>query len=178
LQELTVDLASARLLESYMTLLRGKDREGLVRAWLTKILAADRFEHSEDLTSLFSAASSASAFFSSYYASLPNKNLQDQYEDFTHGKSYLRVKKLYTEILQNQDKGNFGLDIKHTFRLMTDKIDQLKKLEDLTMTDLLSRINIHYRNIYYELLLTILLLVLSISLSFSLLWNPCCSIGE
>lgn len=124
----------SRLLQAYYNFLQGKERAGIERAVLSNTFAADRF--APGLFARFvDLVSGQTAFFNNYLLFADDKALT-QYNRFKVGTEQAAVEKYRETARENFISGGFGVEASVWFAASTDRINQLKNLEDDFRTDM------------------------------------------
>ncbi len=136
LSHATQQASVARRLIAYNSFLEVKERAGIERAVLTNAFSSDAFSpalYQKFLTIL----GEESAFLKSFHA-LALDSIQARYNELMSGPDIERVADLRQLAVERGAEGGFGVDAQQWFAWQTDKINLLKKVEDVMAEDVLT----------------------------------------
>lgn len=124
----TDEASIASLLVAYAFFLKGKERTGIERAVLTNTFAKDRF--GDGMLSKFRSLVTEQQFFFENFELFASPNLREVYKNFQTSDQVVEVQRLRNIAEANHLAGGFGVEAPYWFRIMTDKINGLKNIED------------------------------------------------
>ena len=129
------DTGTARFSSAYAALLLAKEYAGQERAALTGVFAADKFTP-ESLVRALSVYSSQKVFLM-YFENFATDEQQEFYKSKIRGAAVDEVAVIEKTAFDKSQETSLGMDSGHWFKVMTDKIDLLKEVEDKLADDLL-----------------------------------------
>jgi len=132
---LSSDTGTARLSSAYAALLLAKEYAGQERAALTGVFAADKFTP-ESLVRALSVYSSQKVFLM-YFENFASDEQQEFYKSKIRGVAVEEVAAIEKNAFDKLQETSLGMDSGHWFKVMTDKIELLKEVEDKLASDLL-----------------------------------------
>ncbi|MCP3849126.1 MAG: chemotaxis protein [Gammaproteobacteria bacterium] len=155
-----INIKTRNLLNSQILFISAKERAGIERAILSATFARNEFNHF--LKGKFlSVLSQQKALFNLFQTSA-DEDLQKQYKEIKNEASFVEVEKM-RKIAQSKEK-DFGVDSAYWFKTITQKINHLKKMEDIITTSIFANANKEKNRAFYQMLLinivSILLLII------------------
>ena len=151
---------------SYINFLLSKERAGIERAVGTNTIAKDKF--SLPLKIKFIKLVSAQDSFMSNFLLNTSPKVISFYEQTLSGNSINEVNRI-RKILYSQDS-DFGVDSKYFFKMMTQKINKLKIVDDYLAKDIKSSIGQKLSdiksNMFYFLVLNFIALIVTVVIAF------------
>ena len=125
----------ARLASAYSALLLAKERAGQERAILTGAFAADRF--TPELFARFLSNASAQEVYIKVFDNYALDEQKEFYKNKVRGQAVEEVATIKKAAMEKAGEKRLGADSGHWFRVMTEKINLLKEVEDKLSGDLL-----------------------------------------
>jgi len=132
------DAKITRELTAYVDFLLAKERMGLEKAVLSIVFAKSRFTP-ELHTKFISLLSEERAFLQSFELIAPEKFVQF-YRQTVTGHVVSEVERMENIAIKKAREGNFGIDPSYWFDTITQKINLMKKVEDMISTSLIQSI--------------------------------------
>jgi methyl-accepting chemotaxis protein len=160
----------ATLTSSYANFLQSKERAGIERAVLANTFSADAFGNG--MYDKFISLIAIQSTYLNVFTSLAPQNQKDFFQKIMRGESITATKKMRAIAQKNSSSGGFGVDSGYWFKMQTEKINLLKKVEDKLSGDLIEKTNLVANTANNSLLLSvafsaiILLLTLFLALFF------------
>ncbi len=125
----------ARLASAYSALLQAKERAGQERAILTGVFAADKF--TPELFARFLSNASAQEVYIKVFDSYALDDQKEFYKSKISGQAVDEVAAIKKATVEKANEKSLGTDSGHWFKVMTEKINLLKEIEDKLSGDLL-----------------------------------------
>jgi len=116
---------------SFVIFISAKERAGVERAVMSGVFSSDNFTNSS--YSKFLSLTSEQKTLLNLFKHSANKNHILDYEKLTQHPSFIDVQRMRDIALSKQSE--FGVDGVYWFKTITQKINQLKKFEDIIATD-------------------------------------------
>ncbi|NPA17370.1 MAG: methyl-accepting chemotaxis protein [Aquificae bacterium] len=129
------DAKITKELASYVDFLLAKERMGIERAVLSAVFAKGEFTP-ELYTKFISLLSEQKAFLQSFELIAPEKFVQF-YKQTVTGHAVSEVERMENIAIQRAQEGNFGVDPSYWFDTITQKINLMKKVEDMISQSLI-----------------------------------------
>ena len=126
--ELSVDGYVANQLMAYYNFLEGKERAGIERAVLSNVFAKDKF--GEQGFNRFITLVTEQNTYLSVFETFASATLVSSYQSALNHASVNYVEEKRAIAIKNAASGSFGVDSQQWFGQATDRINQLKKVED------------------------------------------------
>ncbi len=156
-------------LVSYINFLLSKERAGIERAVGTNTIAKNQF--TLKLKIKFIKLISAQDSFMSNFLLSATPEIKDFYKKTLSGNTIDEVNRI-RDILYRQDK-DFGVQSVYFFKMMTQKINKLKKVDDYLAIDIKKTITQKLESIktdmYYFLILNLIALIITVIVAFLIL---------
>ncbi|WP_457639489.1 methyl-accepting chemotaxis protein [Persephonella sp.] len=130
------DAKVTKELASYVDFLLAKERMGIERAVLSAVFARGSFTP-ELFTKFISLLSEQRAFLQSFELIAPDKFIQF-YKQTVTGHAVSEVERMENIAIQKSQEGGFGIDPSYWFDTITQKINLMKKVEDMIAQSLVS----------------------------------------
>ncbi len=131
----------ARELLSYADFMYAKEKAGLERAILSVVFANNKFSSNLQLEKLVDLMAQQKAFLKAFQLAAPEKVYKYYLNTVASSLSYKTVKEYEKLALSKSAEGNFNIDPNEWFKVITEKINLMKKVEDFIAQDLIQRIN-------------------------------------
>jgi methyl-accepting chemotaxis protein len=138
-------------ISAYVNFLQGKERAGIERAVLSNTFAADAFApglYTRFLALVVEQQTYKHIFFS--FISPPQRKFFEQ--TMSHS-SVVAAERMRGIAMEKGIRGNFGVDVGHWYNKQTEKINQLKKVEDRLAADLIAAAGLLKGKAHRDLLL-------------------------
>ena len=155
---------------AYFNFLQSKERAGIERAVLSNTFAADKFSEG-----MFQKLISLIAKQNTYIDIFKNSATADNFEYLNKALKHESVKevlRMRNIAINKANEGSFGVDAGLWFTTITNKINQLKTVDDSLAKDLIEHTILLKSNAYSSLLIisiiTLLIIVLTLFLSFKI----------
>ena len=143
-------------------LLLAKEYAGKERAVMTGVFALDKFIG--DFYTKFVILISSQKNSLKRVEVLADDSFIKKLEDFYSSSSYIEVERMRQIAQQKYVTGDFNISSTYWFETITNKIDNLKKLENILDSDLNSLINKKINSLEYSIILKIVLSIIFISI--------------
>jgi methyl-accepting chemotaxis protein len=114
---------------AYISLLNGKERAGIERAIISNTFANDEF--GEGMLLKFSSLMAVQDTYFSVFENLATPGQRVFYKNKMKSDVVKKVQVMREIALNNAFTGNFGIDARDWFKVMTQKIDLLKEVEQM-----------------------------------------------
>jgi methyl-accepting chemotaxis protein len=124
----------ANLTSAYVNLLQAKERAGRERGILSNTFANDKFE--PGMFHKFLSVVTEQTAYVTIFLSHAAADQKSFYETKMQGHLIDEAAKMRKIALERSDKGGFGVDADHSFKIQTGKINLLKEVEDRLSNDL------------------------------------------
>jgi len=125
----------ARLASAYSALLLAKERAGQERAILTGVFVADKFTPGSFARFLSNAAEQET--YANVFNSYALNEQKEFYKNKVSGKAVDEVATIKNNAIEKAHESSLGTDSSHWFKVMTEKINLLKEVEDKLSGDLM-----------------------------------------
>jgi methyl-accepting chemotaxis protein len=122
------DAELGRMALGYLALLNAKEKAGVERAQLANVFTTDRFAPGQLVT--VAGLLAAQETFLRVFGTTAGEEATALLAKEAAGPAFARVAELEQRALAKGDAGGFGVEPASWFRLMTDKIDGLKRVEN------------------------------------------------
>jgi methyl-accepting chemotaxis protein len=113
---------------AFVNFLQSKERAGIERAVLTNTFARDNF--GPGMLNKFHVLVNEQNAYMQVFLSLAPQGMADYYKQTFNDDSITEVERMRQVALDNATTGGFGIDPKHWFGTITQKINILKQIED------------------------------------------------
>ncbi len=158
---------------AYLALLSGKELAGIERAQLSQVFGEGRITSSQ-LVAVASSIAGKQAYFGLFH-SLANSNLRSAFDERQGTGIAEAVHAFENCVLTDEDQVDLDVDSELWFTAMTERIDQLKQVEDQQAESLLelagsSRVA-SSATYWTALLVSVGLTLIAIAIAFSLGWS-------
>jgi len=127
-----------RMLTAYVNFLQGKERAGMERAVMTSTFAADRFEGGM-YNRFITLVAEQGTYFTIFEAMATPRGLA-MFTEKMQDPAVAEVEELRELALERAETGNFGVDPNYWFKMITQKIELLKEVEDSLSEELIARV--------------------------------------
>jgi methyl-accepting chemotaxis protein len=124
----------ARLNSAYAALLLSKERAGQERAILTAVFAADKF--TPEIFARFFSNASAQDVYVKVFNTYALDEQKEFYKNKISGPAVDEVAAIKKTTVERANEKSLGVDSAHWFKVVTEKIDLLKEVEDRLSGDL------------------------------------------
>jgi len=162
------DGALANGLQAYYNFLQGKERAGIERAVMTNVFALGQFSASS-FKQFIALVTEQKTYFDTFNK-VTTTALKSQFNQAMQHASVPAVLALRSTALQSNGIETFSVDSQHWFKQSTQRINQLKSVEDKVVADLLSASNEQYKNaqilLWFTIIGSVLIIIISIVLSY------------
>lgn len=119
---------------AYTYMLQKQEKAGVERAILSNTFAGDRF--SPGMLNKFAAIIAEQGTYTKEFLSLASPEMRSFYKNRISSPVIDETAKMRKTALERGDKGRFGINPSHWFKLQTEKIDLLKEVEQKVASDL------------------------------------------
>ncbi|WP_193771264.1 methyl-accepting chemotaxis protein [Candidatus Magnetaquicoccus inordinatus] len=126
--ELAADAETAARTTAYVSLMLGKERAGLERATLTNTFAQDKF--GPGILQRFASLAGEQAAFLNVFQSLATKEMQSYFKEQMGVAAVVEVERIRQIAFDKAGTGGFAVDPNGWFAASTERINQLKKVEE------------------------------------------------
>jgi len=126
---LSPENAMTKALVAYTAYLKSKERSGIERAVLSGTFGADAFAPGM-YARLITLIAEQNAYMNTFTDNATQK-MRLFYKEAQNHSSFDSVEKMRQVAIEKGSEGNFGIDAEVWFKTITQKIDQLKKVDDL-----------------------------------------------
>jgi methyl-accepting chemotaxis protein len=150
---------------AYANYLQSKERAGIERAVLSNVFASDRFGK---LYAKFLSLIAAQENYLNVYMSLAKEADIKFYKDTLQGEAVDEVERMRGIAKAKSTTGRFNVDSSYWFKMMTAKINLLKKVEDYLSGQLFEKTEILMSNSFNELIISLVVTLLGIAISAAL----------
>ncbi len=158
-----INIKIRNLLNSQILFISAKERAGIERAILSATFAKNEFNHF--LKGKFlSVLSQQQALFNLFQSSASNK-LKSHFEQMKKEHSFIEVERM-RQVALRKDK-DFGTDSAYWFKTITQKINYLKKMEDIIATSVFEKAEKDKNQSFVRM---ILIMICSILVLVAILW--------
>ncbi|WP_373020965.1 methyl-accepting chemotaxis protein [Thiomicrorhabdus sp.] len=159
LTRITHDALIAEKIVAFSNLLQSKERAGIERAVLTNTFAQDRFAPGfyEKFIGLVTAQNT---YMNVFETNATAENLAF-YHQAMQDPSIPKVQKMRDIASQNAGTGGFGIDSQLWFKTITQKINQLKAIENHLTEDLIQTTDESASSAFYNLLIAIAIILVA-----------------
>ncbi len=130
-----------RELLAYADFMYAKEKAGLERAILSVVFANNKFSSNLQLEKLVNLMAQQKAFLKAFQLAAPEKVYRYYLNTVVSSLPYKTVKEYEELALSKSAEGNFNIDPDEWFKIITEKINLMKKVEDFIAQDLIHRIN-------------------------------------
>ncbi len=164
--EISTDALVTKETIAYFNFLQGKERAGIERAVLSNSFAKQQFG-SGMFVKFVTLVSEQNTYFDNfmYFSNAENKNFFNQQLNHSSVKEVKKMRKI-----ANQKQSDFGVEAEYWFAQSTDRIGQLKKIENRLSDKILTLVKTKYSNAFYTMVINItvsaLLIALALVISF------------
>ncbi len=117
-----------KALVSYTAYLKAKERAGVERAVLSGTFGADRFAP-RMLERVITLIAEQTSYMAVFYDNA-TEEIRTHYREAQKHPSFAEVTRLRNLAIAKASEGNFGVNAEYWFQTMTEKIDQLKEVDD------------------------------------------------
>jgi|GEM_PF-652761 methyl-accepting chemotaxis protein len=144
----------ARELLAYSNLMYAKEKAGLERAILSVAFANNKFNTPQLFQKFVDLLAQQKAFLKSFQLAAPRKVVEYYKQTVSESTTEKNVKSYEEMALSTPFQGGWNVDPNLWFSTITEKINLMKKVEDFTARDLISRISQKLENAKKQLYLT------------------------
>jgi methyl-accepting chemotaxis protein len=144
----------ARELLAYSELMYAKEKAGLERAILSVAFANNKFNTPQLFQKFVDLLAQQKAFLKSFQLAAPHKIIEYYKQIVSESTTEKNVKNYEEMALSTPFQGGWNVDPNLWFSTITEKINLMKKVENFTARDLISRISQKLENAKKQLYLT------------------------
>ncbi len=137
--KLPKDATTSSSLNAFYNFLMSKERAGIERAIMANVFAADKFSNGAK-SKFASLVTEQNAFIKSFLATA-DPSVKEYYQKTVSGKDIQEVERMRQIAFDAQTIGGFGLDSAYWFKMITTKINLLKKVDDTIANNLIEQSN-------------------------------------
>lgn len=152
---------------AYYDFIQGKERAGIERAVLSNTFAKDSFANGM-YKKFISLLTQQNTYFSTFNA-FANSNNRLFFKQKMSDDSIIEVKKLRAIAENNADSGKFNVKSEYWFAQSTQRINQLKSIENHIASSLIQSVNKikddDFDSLLYSVIITTIILVFALALS-------------
>ncbi len=131
----------ARELLAYADFMYAKEKAGLERAILSVAFANNKFSSTQHFEKFVNLMAQQKAFLKAFQLAAPEKIYNYYLKNVASSPSYKAVQSYEKLALSKSTEGEFHVDPNLWFKTITEKINQMKKVEDYIAQDLVQKIN-------------------------------------
>jgi len=166
ISDISTDAAISQKIVAYYNFIQGKERAGIERAVLSNTFSMDSFSNGM-LVKLITLMSEQKTYFSNFKAFASNSN-ERYFEQQMNNSAINEVKKLRQLALDKASTGQFNVEAEYWFDQSTQRIGQIKKIEDQLSATLLNLAQSKKDNAFNSMAINILLTTIFIALAIFL----------
>ncbi|MBF0399191.1 MAG: methyl-accepting chemotaxis protein [Magnetococcales bacterium] len=156
--ELATDAEMAARTTAYVSLMLAKERAGLERATLTNTFAQDKF--GPGILQRFGSLAGEQSAFLNTFSAMATAAMQALFKEQMSVNAVAEVDRMRQLAFDKAGSGGFGIDPNHWFATITEKINQLKKVEDGLSEELGKQAAIQAEKAQFQLILYSILIPL------------------
>ncbi|WP_394165562.1 methyl-accepting chemotaxis protein [Neptunomonas phycophila] len=160
------DVELTRYSIAYSSYLQSKERAGIERAVLSNVFGADKF--APGLYSRFITLVTEQDTYMRTFSGLAKPSMIKDLSAMASSSAVKEVMRLRALAKEKEADGGFAVDAKYWFSQATDRINQLKVMEDAIATDLINIAKSHEQTAFIKLVILIGLLILILASSLIL----------
>ena len=153
----STDPEIARELLSYADFMYAKEKAGLERAILSVVFANNKFSSDRQLEKLVDLMAQQKAFLKAFQLAASEGVYNYYRKTVENSLAYKTVKEYEALALSKFAEGNFNVDPNQWFKVITDKINLMKQVEDFIAKDLIQKINTIINKAKEELIFVVVL---------------------
>ena len=131
----------ARELLAYADFMYAKEKAGLERAILSVVFANNKFSSDRQLEKLVDLMAQQKAFLKAFQLAASEDVYNYYRKTVENSLAFKTVKEYEALALSKFTEGNFNVDPNQWFKVITDKINLMKQVEDFIAKDLIQKIN-------------------------------------
>ena len=147
----------ARELLAYADFMYAKEKAGLERAILSVVFANNKFSSDRQLEKLVDLMAQQKAFLKAFQLAASEGVYNYYRKTVENSLAYKTVKEYEALALSKFTEGNFNVDPNQWFKVITDKINLMKQVEDFIAKDLIQKINTIINKAKEELIFVVVL---------------------
>jgi len=148
---LSPENAMTKALVAYTAYLKSKERSGIERAVLSGTFGANAFAPGM-YAKLITLIAEQNAYMDTFSDNATDK-MRQLYKEAQNHPSFDSVEKMRTVAIEKGSEGNFGINAETWFKTITEKIDQLKKVDDLIAGEVDDILNSFQSNALFDALI-------------------------
>ncbi|MEO5339999.1 MAG: methyl-accepting chemotaxis protein [Magnetococcus sp. MYC-9] len=163
--ELAADAEMAARTTAYVSLMLAKERAGLERATLTNTFAQDKF--GPGILQRFGSLAGEQSAFLNTFSAMATASMQAFFKEQMSVSAVVEVDRMRQVAFDKAGSGGFGIDPNLWFATITEKINQLKKVEEGLSEELGSQATDQARSAQFQLTLYAVLIPLIVVATLS-----------